>query len=141
MNIKEHDEIAVLAAQCKLLEAQLSEKRDELQKAVIRKLTNDGRQHPLASFLGKMATYDRPNKWGKPSSFEFTEAELNSRNYLKFNGIVTGEEVNKLYDMPIYKKSAQFYSFVIPEEWADELVDGEPVPINMVYELMIFEIR
>lgn len=141
MTIVSTDEITVLTAQCKELETQLSSKRDELQNAIIRKLTNDGQQHPLASFVGKMATYDRPHKWGKPRSHEFTEKDVNDYKYLKFNGIVTGEQLNELYDTSVYKKVAQFYSFVIPEEWADELVVGEPVPMNAVYELLIFEVK
>ena len=141
MTIVTTDEITVLSAQCKELETQLSNKRDELQKAIIRKLTDDGKHHPLASFVGKMATYDRPRKWSMPRSHEFTEADVTSHKYLKFNGIVTGEQLNGLYETSVYKKVAQFYSFVIPDEFADELVNGEPVPLNDVYELLIFEVN
>lgn len=141
MTIVTTDEITVLTAQFKDLEAQLSAKRDELRNAIICKLTDDGKHHPLVSFIGKMGTYDRPRKWGKPRSNEFTQEEADSLKYLTFNGIVTGEELNTLYERPLYKKVAQFYSFVIPEEFADELVKGEPVPINDVYELLIFEVK
>lgn len=141
MTIVTTDEITVLSAQCKELETQLSNKRDELQKAIISKLTDDGKHHPLVSFIGKMSTYDRPRKWGKPQSEEFTKEDADNKKYLKFNGIVTGEEINTLYKRPLYKKVAQFYSFVSPEEFADALVNGEPVPLNDVYELLIFEVN
>lgn len=141
MTIVTTDEITVLTAQCKELETQLAAKRNELRNTIIRKLTDDGKHHPLVSFLGKMGTYDRPRKWGKPRSNEFTQEDADNKKYLKFNGIVTGEEINTLYDRPLYKKVAQFYSFVIPGEFADELVEGEPVPINDVYELLIFEVK
>jgi hypothetical protein len=139
MSINEQNEIGVLTAQCKELEAQLSCKQNELEKAIMRKLTNDGQQHPLVSFLGQMATYDRPNKWAQPRSYEFTQKEADGYSYLAFNGIISGADVNSIYERPHYKSTDQFYSFVIPEELS-EVKKGQPVPISDIYELLMFKV-
>lgn len=141
MPVDAQDEILLLTQQCKDIEQQLADKRNQLEQAIIRKLTDDGKQHPMSSFIGQLATYDRPHKWGKPQSRVFKEEDVNSYKYLKFNGIVSGDSINSLYSTSHYKKTAQFYSFVIPEEYADDLVEGQPVPMKSVYELLIFEIR
>jgi len=140
MTVSTQEEINVLMAECSKLESQLRAKREALEMAVISKLTADGKQHPLSSFLGKVATYDRPHKWQDPSSSVLTEDDLKNYSYLSFNGIVTGAQVNSLYHEPRYDDNDTFYSFAIAEEWS-EIPKGHYIPIEEVYEMLIFKIQ
>lgn len=140
MTVSTQEEINVLMAECSAIEAQLLAKREALEAAVMSKLTADGKQHPLSSFLGTVATYDRPHKWQAPRSSVLSEEDLKHYGYLQFNGIVTGAQVNSLYHEPRYDDNDTFYSFAIPEEWS-EVPDGHRIPIEEVYELLIFKIQ
>lgn len=140
MTVSTQEEINVLMAECSAIEAQLLAKRKDLESAVMSKLTADGKQHPLSSFLGTVATYDRPHKWQAPRSSVLTEDDLKHYGYLSFNGIVTGAQVNSLYHEPCYDDNDTFYSFAIPEEWS-EVPEGHRIPIEEVYELLIFKIQ
>lgn len=146
MSILTDAEIILLTEQCSVLEAELRDKRDYLHKAIVRKLANEAEQFPLSAFVGRVGFYDRPYKWSKARVVEFKPEDLVSYQYLKFNGIVTGEQLNTMYDSPIYGNKSQYYSFVIPDErfteYADVYVDvkGQPIPLHAVYEILIFEV-
>lgn len=140
MNVSTQEEINVLMDECSAIESQLLTKREALEAAIMSKLTADGKQHPLSSFLGAVATYDRPHKWEAPHSYILSEDDLKHYSYLSFNGIVTGADVNSLYHESYYNDKDTFYSFAIPEEWS-EVPKGHRIPIGEVYELLIFKIQ
>lgn len=142
MTLITDDTIAALTNECKELEVQFRAKQEELENAILNKLTSDGKKHPMSSFLGQVAIYDRPHKWTSPKTLIFNEDTLNTHEYLDFNGIFTGEEINSLYtefDIPPYNPTEQFYTFAIPEEWS-KIKKGHRIPINEVYELLIFKV-
>lgn len=139
MPVATQDDINALLQECQTLEGQLKNKKAELKTAIISKLTEDGKQHPLESFLGKSAIYDRPRKWDDPRTYSFTEDNIKRYGYLWFNGIVSGKEINTIYHDPRYNDEDLFYSFIIPDE-DSEVEKGEMVPIDDVYELLLFKI-
>lgn len=142
MTIEIDAEITLLTEQCAVLEADLLSKRNELNNAIIQKLSNESAKYPLSSFVGQVGFYDRPYKWAEARAVEFKPEVLSNYEYLKFNGIVTGKQLNAMYDLPLYSNNAKYYSFVIPDSWDEDrvFIDGMPIALADVYEILIFEV-
>lgn len=133
-------EIDTLYQECSALEAQLAAKKEVLQNTIMAKLTAEGAETPMHSFVGKPFINDRPHKWQDPRHSVFTEESLKRFSYLEFNGIMTGEDLNAGYFEPQFKPEDKFYAFVTPDEACD-YPDVKPLHMNDVYEIVLFPIN
>lgn len=132
--------ITKLTEEIKVLEIQLKGKRAELQNLLREKNIEEGKKYPLSSFIEKPYQYDRPNKWNDPRNGTFTEEYATRYEYLDFNGLVTGEELNKrIYGRTVFEKDELYANFVIPEEdYEDE--GAAILPLEYAYELLTFKV-
>lgn len=130
-------EIDKLAQECAVLETQLAEKKTALQATIMAKLTAEGAEHPMHSFVGKPFIHDRPHKWQDPRNSVFTEESLKRFSYLEFNGIMTGAAVNAGYFEEQFNPDDKFYAFVVPDEACD-YPDVKPLQMVDVYEIVLF---
>ncbi len=127
------------------LEILLKAKRKELDKAFAVQLEELGQKHSLQSFYGAEYIFDKPLKWQNPKKDTFTKEKFDSFNYLIFNGIFSGKEINTLYentfygDTISYPPDQMFATFVIPDEdYCGK--KGMQVPLHNVWELLMFKV-
>lgn len=132
--------ITKLTEEIKALEIQLKGKKTELQNLLRDQKNEEGKKYPLSSFIGESYQYDRPNKWNDPRNGTFTEEYAARYEYLDFNGLVAGEELNKrIYGRTVFEKGELYATFVIPEEDYEE--EGAAIlPLEYAYELLTFKV-
>lgn len=138
--------IEVLKKEVVELEMQLEAKRSELLMAMKYELKILGEKFPLKSFVGQMYMFDKPFKWTNPKNDTLTEEKANHFDYLWFNGIVSGKDINTLYSEMFYNSSIsvakdeqQFAIFVIPDE-DFEGNKNDIVPLERIHELLMFKV-
>lgn len=130
------------------LEELLASKKKERNDILRDNLAKTASLYSLASFVGQEYIYDRPQKWNSPKTEILEEKSAQNLSYLRFNGIVSGFEINELYNCAEHlyyfavETEANFASFVIPDEdfEEDESNKGLPIPLGRVWELLLVKV-
>lgn len=134
-----------LNTEIKNLQSLIKEKQSELSVLIAQKIEQETSQYPMHIFLGENYTYDRPKKWNSPKYDILKQEDLVHFDYLTFNGIESGEVLNRLYDKEIYKNDAMYATFATPDEYYYE--DGDCINqknyigIHDIYTLLSFKVE
>lgn len=154
MNSTLNTQITDLEAQIQILEQEVSIKTDLCNQLKAQQLKETAELYPLASFVGHEYLYDRPFKWNNPRLDILEEADIEKFDYLKFNGIFSGKEINTIYfdnhSERVVVDSERFVMFAIKDD-SDEFLfeDAEtvskpsyvlPIPLDSVYTILLFKL-
>lgn len=137
--------ISELNAEIEKLSTIIKEKQSELSGLIAQKIEQETLQYPMHSFLGKSYIYDRPQKWNSPKYDTLTQEELVRFDYLQFNGIESGEVLNRLYEEKIYQDDAMYATFAVPDEYhcdsEDSINQKDYIRIHDIYTLLSFKVE
>lgn len=128
------------------LKEEIKNQEQALKELIFATHKEESLLYPLSKFIGQSYIFDKPQKWSKPRVDTFTSDKNSSLDYLRFNGLFSGEEIKEIYGeddfhnpRSFFEKDAIYVTFVIPEEeyFADK---GEPIPLINAHELLAFKI-
>jgi len=127
------------------LQMLIKEKQSELSGLISQKIEEESLKYPMHNFLGKNYIYDRPQKWNSPKYDTLKQEDLVRFDYLTFNGIESGEVLNRLYDEEIYQNDAMYATFAVPDEYHSDSEDSINqkiyIGIHDIYTLLSFKVE
>lgn len=155
MNSTLNTQITDLEAQIKILEQEVSIKTDLCNQLKAQQLKETAELYPLSSFVGQEYLYDRPSKWNNPRLDTLEEADIEKFDYLQFNGIFSGTQINGIYfdnfSERVVIDSERFVMFAIKDDSDDFLFENAetvskpsyvlPIPLDSVYTILLFKVE
>jgi hypothetical protein len=128
------------------LKLKLQEEEKELKLLLISNHKEESKTYSLSDFIGKNYVYDRPQKWSHPRGGLLDLENKNNFDYLNFNGVFSGKELQSIYmegdfnnPTSFFDEEALYVTFVIQDEDSD-FEAFEPIPLVSVYELLAFKL-
>ena len=148
-------QITDLEAQIQILKQEVNIKTDLCNQLKAQQLKETAELYPLASFVGQEYLYDRPSKWNNPRLDILEEADIEKFDYLKFNGIFSGKEINSIYfdnySERVVIDSDRFVMFAIKDDSDDFFYENAetaskpsyvlPIPLDSVYTILLFKVE
>lgn len=126
------------------LKEEIKNQEQALKELIFATHKEESLLYPLSKFIGQSYIFDKPQKWSHPRVDTFTSES--SLDYLRFNGLFSGEEIKEIYEeddfhnpRSFFEKDALYATFVIPEEEYFS-AKGEPIPLINAHELLAFKI-
>jgi len=122
------------------LQTQLAEQRKLLEASFIEAFEIDSAEFPVQKLYWNYFYFDKPSK----SSFKdiqkifLVDGNINVYRHMKFNGVVTGAELNDFYQRAVFIEDQFFGAFVSPDE--DSNHAPLPLPLENVSWLMLFPV-
>lgn len=123
-----------------MLQAQLAEQRKLLESSLIEAFQIDKAEFPVQQLYWNNFYFDKPSK----SSFKdiqklfLSEDNIDLYRHMKFNGVVTGAELNQFYQREVFDEHQFFGAFVSPDE--DSNHAPLPLPLENASWLMLFPV-
>ncbi len=104
-------------------------------------------KYNLLNFIGKEYFFTKPQKWTNVKKGIFNQDDFQYYNYMKLNGVYSGEEINSLNIFEFQPEftlnsNDEFVLFAIPDEDYYESFHEKTkqIPLSNTWEILFFKI-
>lgn len=136
--------ITEINADIQKLQAEIEEKKAALAVLIQQNKEQETALYPMSKFLHQTYIYDRPQKWNSPKVGIFDKEHIESWKYLDFNGVVSGEVLNRLYEKEVFTNEFQYATFAVADyDFFDEGANHKEgyIGIHDIYELLAMKVE
>lgn len=136
--------ITELNADIQKLQAEIEEKKTALSVLINKEKEQQTALYPMSKFLHQTYIYDRPRKWNSPKVGIFDKENIENWKYLDFNGVVSGEVLNRLYEKDVFTNEFQYATFAVADyDFLDECANHKEgyIGIHDIYELLALKVE
>lgn len=134
----------ILDNEIEQLEALIKEKSAKLSSLKRQKKDEESLKYRMSNFLGDNYSYDRPHKWNSPKIGILSQEDIVSFDYLQFNGIETGKNLNGLYEKEFFENDSLYATFAVPEDdyldYDENKNQDDYIELIKVYTMLTFKI-